>query len=101
MATAGGTAVSLADLIVLAGSAAAEEGAKRAGYDVQVPFPLGSTDASQDQTEVESFAVFEPSADGFRNYLQRSHDLAAEHLFVDEAFLLKLSAPQATALLGG
>jgi catalase-peroxidase len=97
----GGKKVSLADLIVLAGCAAVEAAAKRAGYDVQVPFIPGRTDASQDQTDVESFAVLEPTADGFRNYLQKGNRLTAEHLLVDKAFMLKLSAPEMTALLGG
>ncbi|MCU1398326.1 MAG: catalase/peroxidase, partial [Acidimicrobiales bacterium] len=97
----GGKLVSLADLIVLGGGAAIERAAKQAGYDVQVPFTPGRTDATQDQTDVDAFAVLEPTADGFRNYLQKGHDLAAEHLLVDKAFMLALSAPQMTALLGG
>jgi catalase-peroxidase len=97
----GGKKVSLADLIVLGGCAAVEAAAKRAGYDVQVPFTPGRTDASQEQTDVESFAVLEPTADGFRNYLQKGNRLAAEHLLVDKAFMLKLSGPEMTALLGG
>ena len=97
----GGKKVSLADLIVLGGNAAVEQAAKAAGHDVQVPFTAGRTDASQEQTDVESFAVLEPTADGFRNYLQKGHDLAAEHLLLDKAFMLKLSAPQLTALVGG
>ncbi len=98
---ASGKSVSLADLIVLGGSAAVEQAAKAAGHDVKVPFTPGRTDASQAQTDVESFAVLEPTADGFRNYLQKGHDLAAEHLLVDKAFMLSLSAPQMTALVGG
>jgi catalase-peroxidase len=97
----GGKIVSLADLIVLGGCAAVEQAAKQAGHDVQVPFTPGRTDATQEQTDVEAFAVLEPTADGFRNYLQKGHDLAAEHLLVDKAFMLTLSAPEMTALLGG
>ena len=97
----GGKRVSLADLIVLGGCAAVESAAKRAGHDVQVPFSPGRTDATQDQTDPESFAVLEPTADGFRNYLRKGHQLPAEHLLVDKAFLLTLSAPEMTTLLGG
>ena len=97
----GGKGVSLADLIVLGGCAAVEAAAKRAGHDVEVPFAPGRTDASQEQTDPESFAVLEPTADGFRNYLKTGHELAAEHLLVDKAFMLKLSAPEMTALVGG
>ena len=93
--------VSLADLIVLGGCAAVEAAAKRAGYDVQVPFAPGRTDATQDQTDVESFALLEPLADGFRNYLQKGAPLKAEHMLVDKAFMLNLSAPEMTALVGG
>ncbi|HEX2783289.1 MAG TPA: catalase/peroxidase HPI, partial [Ilumatobacteraceae bacterium] len=96
-----GKAVSLADLIVLGGCAAVEQAAKAAGHDVQVPFAPGRTDATQDQTDVVAFAVLEPTADGFRNYLQKGHELAAEHLLVDKAFMLTLSAPEMTALVGG
>ena len=96
-----GKMVSLADLIVLGGCAAVERAAKSAGHDVQVPFRPGRTDATQDQTDIEAFAPLEPTADGFRNYLQKGHDLAAEHLLVDKAFMLTLSAPEMTALLGG
>jgi catalase-peroxidase len=96
-----GKTVSLADLIVLGGSVGIEQAAKAAGHDVQVPFTPGRTDASQEQTDPESFAVLEPTADGFRNYLQKGHDLAAEHLLIDKAFMLSLSAPQMTALVGG
>ncbi len=96
-----GKTVSLADLIVLGGCAAVEQAAKQAGHDVQVPFTPGRADATQEQTDVESFAVLEPTADGFRNYLQKGHDLAAEHLLVDKAFMLTLSAPEMTALVGG
>ena len=97
----GGKKVSLADMIVLGGCAAVQEAAKRAGHDVQVPFTPGRTDASQEQTDVTSFAPLEPTADGFRNYLQRGNHIPAEHLLVDKAFMLKLSAPEMTVLLGG
>ena len=97
----GGKMVSLADLIVLGGCAAVEQAAKQAGHDVQVPFAPGRTDATQEKTDTESFAVLEPTADGFRNYLQEGHELAAEHLLVDKAFMLTLCAPEMTALLGG
>jgi catalase-peroxidase len=93
--------VSLADLIVLGGCAAVEQAAKSAGYDMQVPFTPGRTDASQEQTDVDSFAVLEPTADGFRNYLGEGHQLPAEHLLIDRARLLTLSAPEMTALVGG
>ncbi|MBP1607285.1 MAG: katG, partial [Acidobacteria bacterium] len=93
--------VSLADLIVLGGCAAVEQAAKNAGYDVQVPFTPGRTDASQEQTDVESFAVLEPTADGFRNYLGPGHQLPAEHLLLERARLLTLSAPEMTVLVGG
>jgi catalase-peroxidase len=98
---AGGGYVSLADLIVLGGSAAVEVAARRAGYDVDVPFTPGRTDASQDQTDVDSFAPLEPTADGFRNYLRRGHRLPAEYLLLDRANLLTLSAPEMTVLVGG
>ena len=98
---AGAKAVSLADLIVLGGCAAVEQAAQQAGHDVQVPFTPGRTDATQEQTDPESFAVLEPTADGFRNYLQLGHGPAAEHLLVDQAFMLTLSAPEMTALVGG
>jgi catalase-peroxidase len=97
----GGTRVSLADLIVLAGSAAVEKAAKDAGYDVQVPFTPGRTDASQEQTDVEAFAVLEPRADAFRNYLQVGEKVPSEMLLVERAYLLNLSAPELTVLLGG
>jgi catalase-peroxidase len=93
--------VSLADLIVLAGCAAVEEAARKAGHDVKVPFTPGRTDASQDQTDVESFAVLEPDADGFRNYLGSGHQVPAEHLLVERALRLTLSAPEMTVLVGG
>ena len=86
---------------MLGGCAAVEQAAKQAGHDVQVAFTPGRADATPDQTDVESFAVLEPTADGFRNYLQKGHELAAEHLLVDKAFMLTLSAPEMTALLGG
>jgi catalase-peroxidase len=98
---AGGKQVSLADLIVLGGCAAIERAAKSAGSDVQVPFTPGRTDASQEQTDVESFAVLEPTADGFRNYLAKGHQLPAEHLLIDRANLLTLTAPEMTVLVGG
>jgi catalase-peroxidase len=97
----GGKAVSLADLIVLAGGAAIEQAAQAAGLDVQVPFTPGRGDATLEQTDVDSFAVLEPTADGFRNYLQKGHELAAEHLLIDKAFMLTLTAPEMTALVGG
>ena len=98
---AGKTHASLADVIVLGGTAAVEAAAKAAGYDVTVPFTPGRTDASQDQTDVESFAVLEPTADGFRNYLAAGHELPAEHLLVERARMLTLSAPEMTVLVGG
>jgi catalase-peroxidase len=93
--------VSLADVIVLGGCAAVEQAAKKAGYDVQVPFWPGRADASQDQTDVESFAVLEPAADGFRNYVGQGQKLPAEHLLIERALLLTLSAPEMTVLVGG
>ncbi len=100
-AQSGGKQVSLADLIVLAGGAAIEQAAKAAGHDVTVPFSPGRTDATQEQTDVETFDVLEPKADGFRNYLQPGLGVPAEHLLLDKAFMLTLSAPELTALLGG
>jgi catalase-peroxidase len=97
----GGKKVSLADLIVLGGCAAVEGAAKRAGHDVKVPFAPGRMDASQEQTDVESFAVLEPTADGFRNYLAKGHQVPAEELLVDRAQLLTLTAPEMTVLVGG
>ncbi|HEX2048377.1 MAG TPA: catalase/peroxidase HPI [Acidimicrobiales bacterium] len=97
----GGKKVSLADLIVLGGCAAVEQAAKLAGYDVTVPFAPGRTDASQEQTDVESFAVLEPTADGFRNYIRPGEKLAPETLLVDKAYMLKLSALEMTVLVGG
>jgi len=93
--------VSLADLIVLGGCAAVEQAAKKAGYDVEVPFAPGRSDASQEQTDVDSFAVLEPTADGFRNYLRNGDPMRAEHLLVDRAQLLTLTAPEMTVLVGG
>ena len=98
---AGGKQVSLADLIVLGGSAAIEAAAKKAGHAVTVPFTPGRTDASQAQTDVETFTVLEPKADGFRNYLRGNHDRSAEELLVDRAQLLTLTAPEMTVLIGG
>jgi len=98
---AGGHQVSLADLIVLAGSAAVEQAAKNAGLAVEVPFTPGRTDASQDQTEIDSFEHLEPTADGFRNYLVDGHRLPGEYLLIDRANLLTLSAPEMTVLVGG
>jgi catalase-peroxidase len=100
-ATAGDATVSLADLIVLGGSAAVEQAARNAGHDLMVPFTPGRTDASQEQTDVDSFAALEPQADGFRNYLGKSSKLPAEYLLVDRANLLNLSAPEMTVLVGG
>jgi len=97
----GGKQVSLADLIVLAGNAGIEQAAKAAGHDVVVPFTPGRTDASQAQTDVESFAVLEPFADGFRNYLKAPSAVPAEHLLIDKAQLLTLTAPEMTVLIGG
>jgi catalase-peroxidase len=96
-----GKQVSLADLIVLGGCAGVEKAAKAAGHDVTVPFRPGRTDATQEQTDVESFAVLEPDADGFRNYIGEGHDVPAEVLLIERAFRLTLSAPEMTALLGG
>jgi catalase-peroxidase len=96
-----GKKVSLADVIVLGGCAAVEQAAKNAGHDVQVPFSPGRTDALQEQTDVESFAVLEPTADGFRNYLASGRNAQAEELLVDKAHLLTLTAPEMTVLVGG
>ncbi|MDZ5623527.1 catalase/peroxidase HPI [Nocardioides sp. HM23] len=98
---AGGARISLADLIVLAGAAAVEKAAKDAGVDITVPFRPGRTDATQEQTDVESFAVLEPRADGFRNYVRPGEKLPPETLLVDRAYMLELSAPEMTALVGG
>ena len=100
-AQAGGKQVSLADLIVLAGGAAVEQAAKDTGFDVEVPFTPGRADASQEQTDTESFAALEPAADGFRNYLGKGSRLPAEYLLIDKANLLTLSAPEMTVLVGG
>src|SRR5229473_1839139 len=100
-AQAGGKQVSLADLIVLAGAAAVEQAAKDAGFDVEVPFTPGRADASQEQTDAESFAALEPAADGFRNYAGKGSRLPAEYLLIDKANLLTLSAPEMTVLAGG
>jgi catalase-peroxidase len=97
----GGKKVSLADLIVLGGSAAVEEAAKKAGHDVKVPFAPGRTDASQEQTDVDSFAPLEPIADGFRNYIRKGQEGSAAELLVDKANLLTLTAPEMTVLIGG
>jgi len=100
-AQSGGKRVSLADLIVLGGCTVVEQAAKNAGHDVTVPFTPGRTDASQEQTDVESFAVLEPAADGFRNYLKATYAVTAEKLLVDRAQLLTLTAPEMTVLVGG
>ena len=100
-AQSGGKKVSLADLIVLAGCAGLEQAAKSAGHEVTVPFTPGRMDASQEQTDVESFAVLEPAADGFRNYLKAKYAVTAEELLVDRAQLLTLTAPEMTVLVGG
>ncbi len=97
----GGKRVSLADLIVLAGSAAVEQAAKKAGHEVEVPFAPGRTDASQEQTDVEAFAPLEPAADGFRNYLKNKNSVSAEELLIDKAQLMTLTAPEMTVLVGG
>jgi catalase-peroxidase len=97
----GGRKISLADLIVLGGSAAVEKAAKAAGHDVAVPFTPGRTDATQEQTDVESFAALEPEADGFRNYLKAEYSVPAEQMLIDRAQLLGLSAPEMTVLVGG
>ena len=100
-AASDGKAVSLADVIVLAGCAGVEQAARNAGADVTVPFTPGRADSAQEQTDVESFNVLEPTADGFRNYLKAKHTVTAEHLLVDRAQLLTLSAPEMTVLVGG
>jgi catalase-peroxidase len=100
-ALSGGKMVSLADLIVLGGCAAVEKAAKNAGYDVTVSFTPGRTDASQEQTDVNSFAVLEPAADGFRNYQKTKYAVSAEEMLVDRAQLLTLTAPEMTVLVGG
>ncbi len=100
-AQSGGKKVSLADLIVLGGCAGVEQAAKNAGHNLTVPFTPGRTDASQEQTDVESFAVLEPAADGFRNFLKTKYSISAEELLLDRAQLLRLTAPEMTVLLGG
>ena len=100
-AQSGGKQVSLADLIVLGGCAAVEQAAKNAGFAVEVPFAAGRTDATQEQTDVEAFAVLEPIADGFRNYLKGKYAVSAEAMLVDKAQLLTLTAPEMTVLVGG
>jgi len=100
-AQSGGKKVSLADLIVLGGCAGIEQAAKNAGYDVTVPFKPGRTDASQEQTDIQSFKVLEPVADGFRNYLKTKYSVSAEELLLDRAQLLTLTAPEMTVLVGG
>ena len=100
-AQSGGKKVSLADLIVLGGNAAVEEAARRAGHEVQVPFVPGRVDATQEQTDVASFAVLEPVADGFRNYIRKGHEAYAADLLLDKANLLTLTAPEMTVLIGG
>jgi catalase-peroxidase len=96
-----GKKVSIADLIVLAGSAAVEKAAKEGGYDVKVPFSAGRSDALQEQTDVESFSLLEPVVDGFRNYQKRVGSVSPEELLIDKAQLLKLTAPELAALIGG
>jgi catalase-peroxidase len=100
-AQTGGKMVSLADLIVLGGCAAIEKAAKSGGYDMKVPFTAGRADATQEQTDVESFAVLEPAADGFRNYQNAKHNVMAEEMLIDKAQLLTLTAPEMTVLVGG
>jgi len=100
-AQSGGKKVSLADLIVLGGCAGIEQAAKNAGHNLTVPFMPGRTDASQEQTDAESFAVLEPAADGFRNYQKTKYAISAEELLVDRAQLLTLTAPEMTVLIGG
>jgi len=96
-----GKMVSMADLIVLAGCAGIEKAAKSAGHEIEVPFSPGRTDASQEQTDVESFAILEPAADGFRNYMKTRYTVSAEEMLVDKAQLLTLNAPEMTVLVGG
>ncbi|MFI6382606.1 catalase/peroxidase HPI [Streptomyces sp. NPDC050658] len=100
-AQSGGKQVSLADLIVLAGAAGVEQAAKDAGFEIEVPFTPGRADATQEQTDVESFSALEPAADGFRNYVGKGNRLPAEYLLIDKANLLTLSAPELTVLVGG
>jgi catalase-peroxidase len=98
---AGGKKVSLADLIVLGGCAAVEKAAKSTGYRVKVPFTPGRVDATQEHTDIESFVVLEPVADGFRNYMKSSYTISAEEMLVDRAQLMTLTAPEMTVLVGG
>ncbi|MGH8792974.1 MAG: catalase/peroxidase HPI [Stackebrandtia sp.] len=100
-AATGGERVSFADLVVLAGGVGVEQAAKKAGFDIEVPFTPGRTDAAQEQTDVESFSHLEPNADGFRNYLGKGNRLPTEYLLIDKANLLTLSAPELTVLVGG
>jgi catalase-peroxidase len=100
-AQSGGKRVSLADLIVLGGCAAVEQAARAAGHDITVPFAPGRTDASQEQTDAESFAVLEPRADGFRNYVRAGAPLSPETLLLDRASMLTLTAPEMAVLVGG
>jgi catalase-peroxidase len=100
-AQSGGKKVSQADLIVLAGAAGIEKAAKDAGHDITVPFTPGRTDATQDQTDAESFAVLEPTHDGFRNYVRAGDKLPPEQRIVDRAYMLNLTAPEMTVLVGG
>ena len=100
-AQTGGKQVSLADLIVLAGCAGIEQAAKNAGQAVKVPFSPGRTDASQEQTDVDSFAILEPAADGFRNYTKKKYTVSAEEMLIDKAQLLRLTVPELTVLIGG
>jgi len=100
-AASGGKKVSLADLIVLGGCAGVEQAAKNAGHQMKVPFTAGRMDALAEQTDADSFAVLEPIADGFRNYLKRKFSVSAEELLVDKAQLLTLTAPEMTVLMGG
>ena len=97
----GGKKISMADLIVLAGAAGVEKAAKDAGFSVTVPFTPGRTDATQEQTDVESFKVLEPAADGFRNYQKARYSVCSEELLIDKAQLLTLTAPEMTVLVGG
>jgi catalase-peroxidase len=100
-AQSGGKKISLADLIVFGGCLGVEQAAKNAGYDVNVPFSPGRTDASQEQTDVKAFTVLEPAADGFRNYIKAKYSVSAEELLIDRAQLLTLTAPEMTVLIGG
>merc|ERR1712072_306721 len=96
-----GKAISLADLIILGGGVAIEEAARKVGEDIEVAFTPGRTDASQEQTDIDSFSVLEPTADGFRNYLGSGHSSKAEELLIDRAQMLTLTAPEMTVLVGG